>query len=314
MSNEESPLDPDNLPTEQTPEPVRLRIPRRMFFFYHQFTMPFMRWLSLYSFRKLNPDWEIVLMGCRDASLAHQHAGGGKIDTSGEFSPPAGVERASYDQLRVALWGVDLPAGKSIPQAADFFKWQALERYGGWFADTDILWIDSMERVAKECERSDVAIGLGRGGEGGLELVGSVRGSALCREMMLGANTTRDERFQGAGEYLLRKVIGLDSPDPRPAVNIAAIRGKFPTNSFTFLPPQTVLPWDLSDISQIFDHDSAVPEIVGKSSPIIGIHWYGSSGRGNHWLRKLTAENYGQPENLNTFTHYARNLLLDTGD
>jgi hypothetical protein len=286
-----------------------VKIPKRIFFFYSSPAIPFMRWLSLFSFRKLNPDWEIVLLLAANSDQAVKHHGPEKVDSGilpGE---------ARGDTFGIATMPAKIDPGHTIPQAASVWRWRMLEQYGGWFADTDILFVDSMQSVAEQCSNTDFAFSASRWGADGLSLVGATKGGGLCRDLLMASASCTDPRFHAAGSLAFLRVAGVDER-AKAGDRMKAITGRYPDHTVTMMPSCTVYPWGADQLHQIFDNDNPVPEsfkdgVAGDR--VVGIHWYGSSGRGNHWLRKVTADNWRQ-QPVNTFTHYARNLIDDTND
>jgi hypothetical protein len=270
-----------------------------------------MRWLSLFSFRKLNPDWEIVLLLAANCDQAVRHHGPEKVDGGG-FHDVLGT--SSYADLRISVTPAKINPGQTIPQAASIYRWHMLEQFGGWFADTDILFVDSMQSIEEQCSNTDFAFSATRWGADGLSLVGATKGGSLLCDLMKAA-AVPDPRFHAAGSLALLRVAGVDERADD-AARMKALTSRYPDHTITLMPSCTVYPWGVDQLHQIFDRDLEVPEsfkagVAGDR--VVGIHWYGSSGRGNHWLKKVTADNWRQ-QPVNTFTHYARNLIDDTCD
>jgi hypothetical protein len=289
-----------------------VKIPKRIFFFYSDYTLPWMRWLSLFSFRKLNLDWEMTLIVDAGGHQMAKHHGPEKVDGGGFRNDLA--SNASLKALNISTHCVSDPAGYTIPQASSVARWRMLEMYGGWFADTDILFVDSMDSITEQCSDTDFAFSATRWGADGLSLVGATKGGNLLCDLMKAA-AVPDPRFHAAGSLALLRVAGVDERADDTA-RMKALTSRYPDHTITLMPSCTVYPWGVDQLHQIFDRDLEVPEsfkagVAGDR--VVGIHWYGSSGRGNHWLKKVTADNWRQ-QPVNTFTHYARNLIDDTCD
>lgn len=96
-----------------------LLIPRRAFFYWGGTTMPWIRKKSLESFRQLNPDWEVVLL---DETYCP------------DLSAPDQVVRS------------------------DMTRYLALSERGGWYFDTDIVFIRSMDALVERGRGYDTGV------------------------------------------------------------------------------------------------------------------------------------------------------------
>jgi hypothetical protein len=300
------------------------RIPPRMHFFFSGPRLSWMRWMSLFSFRKLNPTWEMTLWmtsGHADESswvtdevqdFANTGAGGG-IAGAGAVNH---WDRLKPLKIEVKPYLPPAPFTTATPvHQSDLCRWAVLGEYGGWYADTDILWVDSMESAVGWSKSADVALVAYRD-HAPIGFFGAKPGQKFFRELYLAAKANYSaSNYQSAGADALGRVIwgpgGMSSRDgfgmrhnsSWPSMS-DLIRRAFPHTSFCFMPIKSVYPWDSLQVHKIFSQDCEVP-----NRDVIGIHWYGGHKLAQKWNGKLSEFNFRHYQN--TFCHFARNLLDD---
>ena len=124
-------------------------IPKRIFFYWENNKMSWMRYMTLYSFRKLNPEWEIDLY-FDDNNDFNDHKWKENIQDYSHFD---GVDYFDeIKKLNVNIKQIDsdndwlsqfknvTPSGKS-----NIFKWHQLYKHGGFFADMDIIFVKPID-------------------------------------------------------------------------------------------------------------------------------------------------------------------------
>jgi hypothetical protein len=127
--------------------------PKRAFFYWGNETMSFMRYMTLASFRALNPDWEIVLI---------KHDGGRPRWESPEQIDKYTYEGRDYsglmDSLHVtveqfdASWVHGIDDEMTDVHCKDLAMWYLLATRGGVVADMDILFIKPMHTLDLDCD------------------------------------------------------------------------------------------------------------------------------------------------------------------
>lgn len=125
-------------------------IPKIAYFYWGNTQISFLRYLTLFSFSKYNPDWEIrliipsqIYVG-ENTWLTHEH----KIKYSGKNYSD---ELSKIKNLKLFI--IDLKReyniSDNIPEVykADLLRWILLGYYGGLWSDLDILFLKSMNSL-----------------------------------------------------------------------------------------------------------------------------------------------------------------------
>lgn len=283
-------------------------IPNRAMFYWSGGPLSWMRYCSLWSFRRLNPTWEIVLFyGGPHANAETWTDSNEKQDWMGE---------APRDYLgEVRLLGVDLkqwhcPAGFSDLTSVhrnDLCRWGALSKFGGWFFDLDILFVDSMEVLKADVaspppEAFDVAFVPMRD-YCPTGFIGAAAGNKFTEACYhAAAGSPQRKRYRSAGSEALLGMTPLAGRFSYTARECQrALQSAFPSTRFWWLRSRVAYPWEWHRSNEIFGADRTVdyPETVA-------IHWYAGSRYSQRFNRMLTHANYRLHQN--TFTSYVRDL------
>jgi hypothetical protein len=100
-----------------------IQIPRIAFFYWTGGSLPWLRQKALTSFQRLHPDWEVVLCSPEPRE------------------PPPGV-RFELDRITNPNLA---PAARS-----DVWRWNTLAKHGGFYADTDVIFVKNVEPIFEE--------------------------------------------------------------------------------------------------------------------------------------------------------------------
>ena len=114
-------------------------IPKKAYFYWGTQTMPFVRYLTLETFRKFHPDWEIILhrKEVLDPSPYVDNCWH-KVDSVVDKVEVFDVEKE---------FGVEFPL-KMITIFADTYRYLALDKTGGLYMDMDHLIFKNIESMA----------------------------------------------------------------------------------------------------------------------------------------------------------------------
>lgn len=280
-------------------------IPNRAMFYWSGGPLSWMRLNTLWSFRKLHPDWEMILFW------------GG----SDRPAPPSGWKETqdfSRDDLsadflpRVRELGVDVrtwnrPA--SYPEATpvhcnDLCRWGALSKFGGWFFDLDFLFVDSIPKQL-DCGDANCVFVPGRDWIP-TGFIGAEKDCDFTATMYSAALAAPDRtRYRAAGSEAIARLIGLKAGDwmqhstqqLRMALRkvFAGVRWYFPSTQIAY-------PWEWHDVNLIFGSDEVL-----KLQCTVAIHWFGGSRAAQRNLGKLAENNYAMAPKC-TYTSYVRDL------
>ncbi|MGE5581481.1 MAG: hypothetical protein ACM3X9_02995 [Bacillota bacterium] len=122
------------------------RIPKVAHFYWGNDTISFLRYLSVYSFKKYNPDWHIRLYYPKIRYRGEKTWS--SQEQTGKFSGPNYLERLfamSIEKVEVDFshHGMD----NYMPETfkADFLRWYLLANVGGLWSDIDIIYFRPLD-------------------------------------------------------------------------------------------------------------------------------------------------------------------------
>jgi len=248
-------------------------IPRTMSFFWANQPMSWARYLTIYSFRKLHPDWKIVLYESKTAPAKNwrtfeQQDGGGGVDWRDQLRGLR-IERRAWTAMST------LP---SIKQA-DLCKWETLGHRGGWVSDMDILWVRPLPEWAVDGDW-DVVFCLHRDGSMTNGFGASRRGGHVVFRLI--ENVAHRQAVLGGDSY---QAVGVDAVlNAYGSQPIKCIVYMHPGIRLLSLPHQTAYPFDSQQIPAIWKPQ---PELTDD---VCGLHWYGGHPLSQQWACAMTPE------------------------
>jgi len=254
-------------------------IPKIIHLYWGGAPLSYLRYLTIYSLRKLNPDYEINL-----------HIP--KVPFTGE-KPWITTENSKYyngkDYLNVAkdicnvreIDFVDIGFVNDIHEVikSDVFRNYIIHKEGGFFTDTDILFFKPIPDFGKDCDNLICATS----GLFAIGFIGGERGS-IFHEDLLQRQIKKARKglnnYQDFGNQLLLN----DSSE--------SIENEYP-NTISFFAP-LVYPFEWTGINKIFLNTVEIhPEAIG-------IHWYGGSSTAYEYEHLLTEESIRNYKNTLT--------------
>jgi len=128
-------------------------IPRRIFLYWCAPSLSYLRYLCLWSLRKFNPNWDIILYMV-DCDVKKKTWDG---DISQDF------EHSSFYDYRGALQELNIKIVKkyntSYPiHTGDMFRYAELCKRGGIYIDTDMFWVAPIDSLYHEIQDSKAAV------------------------------------------------------------------------------------------------------------------------------------------------------------
>jgi len=272
-------------------------ISKVMNFFWSGDSMTFMRYMTLYSLRKLNPDFRIVLWSpcypCQGKTWVSS-----EVDDEG-YCGENYLSKIGSLKIERRVWS-PMFERLSHSQASDLFQWQLLSTIGGLYCDMDVLWLKPLESVNKQFWASDVLYCSENNGQ--MFAIGFFGASPRCKMVQdIYSSAIRNyepERYESAGiSAVYRSTSGGNSA---PAV-IDHYRRKYPGMSISRFPDVFIYPFDCHNYPRIFT------DSVNVSDKCLGIHWFGGGPISQKWNQLLTDKNYKDYDN--TFTRYCCKIL-----
>ena len=261
--------------------------PKEIFFFWGNTTLSWMRYLTLKSFRDLNPSWKITL---------YQHE---PSQTTKTWETPETQDFHSGDyrdysshlsdlDISIQEWEPPIEIPKNIgPQhISNFLKWHTLATKGGIYADMDILWIRSFDSFLRDMDKYTAAICYKEWFSIGV--LASLPNSKLFQEIYESALSTYNlAKYQSAGvKSLLALLKGNQT--------LKGLVTAFPSEKIFNIPMDYFYHWTYRELDKLFLENykfSDFPETA------LGVHWYAGHPVAQRWNGFLTEDNYKKQRN-----------------
>ena len=273
------------------------RIPKIANFYWGSKKMSFLRYLTIYSFKKLNPDWSIHLYVPKNISENNTwKAKGGdnlhKIDNlqyDGEDYFESLLKDVAVKIIKVNFSKTFLTSEAPEPHKSDLLTWQVLSSKGGLWCDMDIIFRKPLTDLninkrpdvnalsdtlvcydyrLKEADGSPTKpIGF---------LMSAKNNRFYKKHVIESAKTYKDHQYQSIGTYVVKRVSN----------SLEDCSRKFPKNKFTNIDPSSVYHFHFQKLDEIYDKNVDTPD------QCIGIHWYGGHPKSQEFNKTLTDKNY----------------------
>lgn len=272
-----------------------MSIPNRAMFYWSGGPLSWMRANTLWSFRKLHPDWEMILFfGFRATSPPAEQPTWAeeRQDWQGEqiISPHLIGDICAGFNVKVEPWHCPPAYPQATPvQENDLCRWGALSKFGGWFFDLDFLFVDRIERIGVPAEADAVFIPARDWIPTGF--IGAAAGNDFTAAMYAAALAAPDKtRYRAAGSEAIARICNLNYPWYQHTTGLLSrsLAATFPQVRFHFPGVSTAYRWEWFDAGKIF---SGSETVLQKT---VAIHWFGGSRIGQRWQRKMTEDNFRQ--------------------
>ncbi|MHA2023963.1 MAG: hypothetical protein ACTSWQ_09915 [Candidatus Thorarchaeota archaeon] len=269
-------------------------------FFWGGAGLSWMRYMTLYSFRKLNPDWTMRLYVC-DSELRRKSWSTPEVQ---DFFCYSGEDLiGKVDDLNIEIREWSLPGVVAGPQhKSNFFKWQLLANESGFYSDLDILYLKPMREYYEKMKGFDVAI-------------------CFCSYFSIGfMASSGDNRFyrdvfnytfksynpkvyQSAGVISLCNMLREKRGQQRTKSELwDVLVGCYPNVQIYNNSMALLYHWSSTHVKKVFEElHTKVP------NESIGIHWYAGHPVAQKYNNLLSGSNFRNYKN--TFCHFAEEVL-----
>jgi hypothetical protein len=257
--------------------------------------------MTLYSFRKMNPDWEMVLCLSQNNTCIEKWS----TPESQDFLNYKGndyLDRLS--ELNINIETVEFPSAfnaviTSPVHESDLYRYYKLYSAGGFYSDMDVLYFRSMGDIYNEitiCEANTVlytqfdhtAIGF----------LGAEKDNVFYKDLMMSALDTKDvSGYQSYGADLIYNFLG--------EYDIRDVVGDRYSELVVFvIPIYLIYQYNSKMIQYAFSNSLGVEAFNSRS---IGYHWYAGSEIAQKFNNVLTEDNYTNYRT--TFSEIAKEVL-----
>ena len=259
-------------------------IPKRMYFFWSSNIISWMRYMTLYSFRKMNPSWEIVLCLSQNNTCTTKWPG------EHDFTSYKGINYFhKIKKLNIIIESVKFPDTfnaiiKSPVHESDLYRYYKLYNDGGFYSDTDVLYFRSMDNIYNEISECNANIVLYTQRDyTAIGFLAAEKDNAFYRDLMLSALDTTDvDACQAYGTDLFYNFCGQHDVND-------VIKSRYSEAIVFVIPMYLVYHLNSWDIERAFSSSIGVEGFDIKS---IGYHWYGGSPIAQKFNNIMTEDNY----------------------
>jgi hypothetical protein len=283
-----------------------MAIPKRIFFFWGNKTMSWLRYLTLRSFRELNPDWEMILY--KTTCIKKDKPWVEEVNQ--DFFEYRGIDYTNeLDKLRIQINEWSLPELPDIGAShlSNFLKWYKLYAHGGIYADMDILWVKPIDKLYEQMIDYDTAICVTKFLSIGLLAAHTT--NKMFKDLFDNALNTYDPKhYQCVGvNSIYRLLYGDKIFKDSGEVNWNAlalcdifndIKAMWPFLKIFNIPFKTVYPYGCTDMFKVFVENHPLPEET------IGLHWYAGCPLAQRGNNELSPDNL--PDKESTLSRLAR--------
>ncbi|MGD9154543.1 MAG: glycosyltransferase [Bacillota bacterium] len=268
------------------------KIPKLVHFYWGNDSLSFLRYLSVRTFQKFNPDWRIRFYYPKEKYRGER--------TWSTPEHPVKYQGPNYlEQLfalniePVELDFADLEVDSQIPETfkSDFLRWYLLTHMGGLWSDLDILYFRSIDELYLNAPAShtvDAVICLDENGWYNYHTIGfllAAPGSRYYQFTLKESYACIDlSDYQSIGSSLLR----LSFP------TLAAIRSRFPELRVENLSLDVVYPLNDTQTPLIY-HTGDLRYLTSRT---IGLHWYAGHEASAPFENCLSETSYMNYQNI----------------
>ena len=269
------------------------KIPKIANFYWGSQRMSFMRYMTIKTFKRQNPDWSIHLYVPKNVSTetswrktdSHHQNDASDYNSKYDYFEQLLNEEA-IKTIQVDFSKTVVGSSASEPHKSDFLRWNVLYQKGGLWSDMDIVYHRPMTDLYFnnfENSQTDLVVSYDeRHMESGVNI--AAIGFLLTKPKNSFFNTLSKKsiklfdpnHYQSIGAYMW-----MDSYR-----NIDSIRASHHLQVIN-LDYNTVYQFDWNNLDQIYQSSSK--SIHDKS---IGIHWYGGHPLSQQFNNKINHENY----------------------
>ena len=260
------------------------RFPRKAWFYWGDKTLPYLRYLSLYSFCKQNPDWEVTLFRptrLQPAKVWPDEEHRYELtcpDYSGALAELP-LRQARFDAATLGLSN-DL----SEVHKSDFLRLHLLATTGGLWSDMDVVYFAPLDLpLYYDTYLCDGPYGHSIG------FLASTPDNPVFQFLLEEARRAfarGDRRYQAAGAILFdehrKRLTSLDRQNTK----------HFPCFDKTIfhIPMETIYAYDAMNIPAIYDpHGDGGARFTERS---IGCHWYGGHALAGEACNSISEDNW----------------------
>jgi len=266
------------------------QVPKKIFFYWGNPVMSWLRYMTLHSFRKLNPDWEMEL------HVSH-------IDMKDKYwHTPEAQDFHSYKGKNylpeVEKLGVKIKEcpvfveGAGPSHNSNFFKWNELATNGGIYSDMDILFTRPIDKWYESIKHYKTGLShehTGKGIHGGYYSIGFMLSSGennFFQDLFnFSTKNVNFNSYQGAGVEPLCRMVEEGGCGMKPY-----------HYGLHYIPMDLVYPWRFKSQYDLFINCHT--ELPAET---IGIHWYAGHPTAQEFNNNISPDTLSDYDNTMSY-------------
>jgi len=283
-------------------------IPKRMYFFWSGVTLSWMRYMTLYSFRKFNPDWEMVLCLSK-STITEKSWSTPEIQDFCNCGGDNYFERVS--ELSVQIESVEFPEDfktnvVSPIHESDLYRYYKLYNNGGFYSDMDILYFRPINDFYNSlCENNINTVLYHCPSYAAIGFLGSEEGNSFYRDLFNFATGTESvSAYQAFGVGLIYQFCEIEKNKKSIHSISEILKSRYSNLNICSIPDFLVYQYDWTNISKAFEKAYTISSFNSKA---IGYHWYAGSAISQGYNKLLNENNY--KEHKTTFSELVKGIL-----
>jgi hypothetical protein len=267
-------------------------IPKRIFFYWGGENMSWMRYMTLYSFRKMNPEWEMILyiskMDIKDKMW--------KGSEEQDFSNYIGDNYFSkIKDLNIKIKIVNLPNNikKNVKiispvHESDLFRYYELNKNGGFYSDMDILFFKPMDELYNDIINHNTDVLLYQGvSYVAIGFLGAKKKNQYFLDLLNYSKiANHHDDYQSYGVDLMYKMFNQNRNNP---IIINSMKTFYKNMNFYNLSKDNFYYYDWLRIYDNYHNPFGIDTFPKNA---IGYHWYGGSPISQKYNNLLNENNY----------------------
>ncbi|KKN82798.1 hypothetical protein LCGC14_0306220 [marine sediment metagenome] len=288
-------LNPKNRPKGNPVSAVRewelKKIPRKVHFYWGNVKLPYLRYLSILSFKMHNPDWEITVYvpehkytgRCLDTQRAFDFTGRDYYNNLRSLG--INIKKVKFGFVENVCEGLHSKyLSRQEVYRSDFLRWYLLSTVGGLWSDMDIMYFSSMNNLDINIRANgniNTAVSLHPKYKHSVGFMLSGQHNKYYKYILDRARREfNPQDYQSIGVNLINKEFPT----------VASIEDKFPAlrNNVANIDIKTVYAYDALVIPTIYNYGD-----MGRyTRESLGLHWYAGHHLAKRFINNLTHLNY----------------------
>lgn len=269
-------------------------IPKIVHFYWGNEKLSYLRYISIYSFRKLNPDWKIKIHVPATVSSTDPtwHSNEQKNES---------IETDYFEKLNDLQVIINrLPPFSNFDNDAhevhksDFFRWTILQTEGGVWSDFDIVYVHPMDNLLENTPEFcyyDTAFSRYKvnGGKYAISFMMASKNNVFFSKIHALSLIHYDKsRYQSIGSEL------LNNNFHRPG----KLRKLNPENKFILMDEKCVYPIGPTVIDKFYEPMNDELKNILSDSNVIGLHWFAGYPASQNFESKINENNVFEFDNI----------------